>query len=154
MITLENKLLKYSVVRDNGCREWIAGVHPFGYGQVRDGDRTIGSHRASYEVWVGPIPDGLFVCHTCDNPPCIEPSHLFLGTADDNMQDKTQKMRGSYGEGVNTAKLRESDLIDIKYLRDAGLTFAKIAERYGVHWKTISRALNGRTWKHAQSPSN
>lgn len=77
------------------CWIWTASKHPDGYGQVtwRWNGRNIvqTTHRFSYEINVGPIPPGMLVCHRCDNPPCVRPDHLFVGTHADNMRDKQQK---------------------------------------------------------------
>jgi hypothetical protein len=81
---------------DTGCWVWQFGTHDYGYGKGKyrgpDGVlRTRRMHRLAYEEWIGPVPDGLFVCHTCDNPPCCNPDHLFAGTQVDNMQDMIEK---------------------------------------------------------------
>lgn len=89
---------------DQGCREWTgarvssphAAVGAPKYGQTARGDGTtkrVLVHRYAWELTYGPIPDGMLVCHSCDNPPCCEPTHLFLGTPADNMRDKIQKGR-------------------------------------------------------------
>lgn len=76
-----------------GCWEWKAGLSPRGYGQFWDTGTNRGAHRYAYEQVIGPIPEGLFVCHRCDNPACVRPDHLFLGTQQDNMSDKQSKGR-------------------------------------------------------------
>lgn len=81
----------------NGCWTWDGAKHqPFGYGMFGTTRRkTVGAHRFSYEVHFGPIPEGLQVCHRCDNPPCVRPDHLFLGTQADNIHDMIRKGRGA-----------------------------------------------------------
>jgi hypothetical protein len=76
-----------------GCWEWIADRTAKGYGRKRWGSRVVLAHRLSWELANGPIPAGLSVCHHCDNPPCVRPSHLFLGTARENVRDMVQKGR-------------------------------------------------------------
>ncbi len=82
-------------VLENGCWEWIGAQIPKGYGQIRYiKRRQILTHRLAWEELSGPIPDGLYVCHHCDNPPCVRLDHLFLGTQADNMEDMMLKGRG------------------------------------------------------------
>jgi len=87
-----------SVVRQvsisaSGCWEWARSRAPNGYGRLKIGTRTVYAHRAAWTLHFGPIPPGLFVCHRCDNPPCVRPDHLFLGTSADNVRDSIEKGR-------------------------------------------------------------
>jgi hypothetical protein len=81
---------------DRGCWEWDAMRDRKGYGILMSGPKRLRAHRISYEIHFGPIPDGLFILHRCDNPPCVNPAHLFLGTLADNNRDKTAKGRHHY----------------------------------------------------------
>jgi hypothetical protein len=82
-----------SLILDTPCWEWMGTKNPNGYGLFSSRYFSGAAHRASWEIFVGPIPDGLFICHKCDNKSCVNPEHLFLGTQYDNMQDKAQKDR-------------------------------------------------------------
>lgn len=82
-----------SLILDTPCWEWLGTKNPNGYGSFSSRYFSGLAHRASWEIFVGPIPDGLFICHKCDNKSCVNPEHLFLGTQYDNMQDKAQKDR-------------------------------------------------------------
>ncbi len=81
------------VRKSDGCWEWTGLVNESGYGRIYVYGRVDRAHRLSYRIHLGPIPKGMFVCHHCDNPPCCNPSHLFLGTHMDNMRDATAKRR-------------------------------------------------------------
>lgn len=135
------------------CWPWLGARHGYGHGHIRvDGD-VAKAHRVSYTINVGPIPDGLFVCHTCDNPPCVNPSHLWLGTHADNMADMVAKGRGAlgvkHGELSPLAKLTERDVRDI---RQSALPGAAVAESYGVSEGAISSVRRGKSWSHLPIP--
>lgn len=105
--SLDYNLRHYGwTVTESGCWEYNGYQHPLGYGFVYSGGQTWQAHRAAYTAWVGPIADGLFVCHSCDNRICINPEHLWLGTNQDNMDDMKKKGRARNGE---TGPIREED---------------------------------------------
>lgn len=95
------RLLERIVVSDSGCWEWTRSKATNGYGRITN---SLSAHRAAYELFVGPIPDGMQVCHRCDNPPCCNPAHLFLGTAADNAHDRDAKGRGAFGPNAPRLK--------------------------------------------------
>lgn len=91
---VEPRLLAKLRYMPNGCWEWTGSTsRPGWHGRISVNHRLVMTHRVAYELWVGPIPEGLFVCHRCDNPPCCNPAHLFLGTTRDNMRDAAAKGR-------------------------------------------------------------
>jgi len=126
-----------------GCLEWTGGVDKYGYGRVGGGG--LAAHRAAWEFTHGPIPAGLCVLHKCDNPPCINPDHLFLGTQGDNSADKVAKGRQARGETQGNAKLTDAAVVEI---RSSALSGASLGLIFGVAPETINRARRGETWKH------
>src|SRR5262245_8823786 len=136
---LKSKLLGLSQ-HDGDCRVWVAGVDSKGYGLLLYEDRQQPAHRLAYRAFIGPIPTGQFVCHTCDNPPCINPDHLFVGTAADNNHDKIAKLRSIF-------ILTEQDAGEIKWFLSLGkYTQGQIAEWYGVSRHTVNAINKGRCW--------
>lgn len=138
------------VARPDGCWEWTASRRPNGYGQFKLGDRVGYAHRASYTLFVGAIPVGMFVCHRCDNKACVNPEHLFVGTAADNMADMAAKGRGrktgSRGERNGRAILTAEQVVSIREALNAGAVGLRLAEAYGVGPTAISRIRSGRAW--------
>lgn len=138
----------FYVKKTNGCWIWNAATNDYGYGVFHSESGSL-AHRYSYELHFGPIEDSaLLVCHHCDNPPCVNPSHLFLGTHTDNSQDSINKGRNSYGEKNGQHKLTEADVIAIHLERNAGMTFQAIAKIHGVGTTTIIDVIAGRSWNH------
>lgn len=134
-------------IKKNGdCWIYTGAVGGDGYGVIGIGRGTSNrAHRVMYEVFVGPIPKGMLVCHRCDTPLCINPRHLFLGTPKDNTQDMISKGRGRAmsGETHPSAKLSDADVTAIKRLRKSGRTLSYIADRFGVSFQHISALTNG-----------
>jgi HNH endonuclease len=135
---------------EDGCWNWTAGKGTRGYGHVRIRGKTRAAHRLSYELATGPIPCGMFVCHRCDNPSCVNPEHLFLGTDADNMADKTAKGRQTKGASVNTAKLDAQVVQSIRESRAAGASYSQLAAKHGVSKQQIANIVLGRSWRHVQ----
>jgi hypothetical protein len=144
-----------------GCRIWTGASSPAGYGRVKVGGKLRGAHQVSWEANFGAIPDGMFVCHTCDNPPCIEPTHLFLGTRSDNMLDCSAKGRLFLhtgmkrraesirrGDQATPSKLTEQSVREIRQLRSGGMTFTELGQRYGVDQSTVRSVVARKTWAH------
>ncbi len=136
------------------CWEWKAYRDPLGYGRFRmDGTRQpTTAHRASWEISFGPIGDTrLFVCHHCDNPPCVNPDHLFLGTQKDNLIDMDSKgRRGNYdhsGEGNPAAKLTREDVIEIRRLLALGEMQKDVADKFRVSRSLISGISRNIVWR-------
>lgn len=129
------------------CWPWNGATAAFGHGCIYGDDRKLLAHRVSYELNVGPIPSGIWVLHRCDNPPCINPSHLFLGTPADNMADMAAKGRKTWvaGEVCWNAKLTPDDVIKI---RESHLLQSEIAAQFGIAQSLVSKIRNRRAWVH------
>lgn len=136
---------------ESGCLPWTASVIR-GYGQINRGDgQPVLAHRLAWELANGPIPDGLFVCHKCDNPICVNVDHLFLGTAKDNMVDAVSKGRSARGERAGPSKLTLEKVLEIKKLYSQGNhTQQGLADRFGVCQQAIQKILSGENWKYVQ----
>lgn len=134
------------------CWEWTAVTNGSGYGQIRNGGKNIYAHRYSYSLAYGDIPDGMFVCHHCDNPGCVRPSHLFLGTHVDNMQDSVAKGRARQpywqGEDHPMSTLIEDDVHEIRRLHSRGITQTLLAKMWGVGQPHISSIVLRKLWAH------
>ena len=157
MKTLEERFwAKVDKRGPDDCWLWTASTKQGGYGRIRVDGKTEQAHRVSWELENGPIPEhdsyhGMCVCHTCDNPTCVNPAHLFLGTNTDNSRDRDQKGRGNQpkGEKHNNAKLTEDAVRNIRrYYAAGGCTQKWLAQVYGVTKKTIYYLLHYKTWRH------
>ena len=144
-------LEKVKKSKNGGCWEWQACKCSLGYGNFWNGTKLVSAHRFSYEIYVGNIPEGLFVCHTCDNPGCVNPAHLFLGTQQDNVQDMYNKNRQPYlkGEKNPNCKITEDTAKAIlKELNGKRKGYKKIAKKFKVSVGVVAKISIGKTWKH------
>lgn len=136
--------------RANKCWEWKAGTDECGYGKFRLLRSSYTAHRIVYQLTHGVIPEGMCVCHKCDNPPCCNPKHLWLGTFEENMLDKHRKKRGRClrGELHYKARLSEKKVKVIRVLLKRGVSIVEIARRFGVGKSTIGCIKYNLSWKH------
>lgn len=133
---------------EHKCWPWHGSTHHTGYGVIADEQNIQRSaHRLAYELAHGPIPNGLAICHTCDNRLCVNPAHLFLGTNADNSADMVRKNRQAKGSTVGTSKLTEEDVRKIRALAGV-LTHKAIAARFHVSVQLIGFIMTRRAWKH------
>jgi hypothetical protein len=127
----------------SGCWDWTAARDRCGYGRLKVDGGIKSAHRLSWVLANGPIPDGLHVCHTCDNPGCVNPVHLFVTDHRGNMADMAAKGRSPRGVASRSAKLTRRDILAIR--ADDRLQRI-IAEKYGVQPQTISSVKRRLTW--------
>ena len=149
-------------VRQSGpdeCWAWRGAIDQKGYGAVKVGGKKQSAHRVSWKLFRGPIPSGLCVLHHCDNPGCVNPEHLFLGTPRDNARDCVKKGRHNFsvhpechvrGERAWNAKLTEEDVRAIRREFTLGTNRKDMARRFGIGCKHIWAIANGRLWKHVK----
>lgn len=142
------------------CWLWTAARDRRGYGHFSIKNAQAGAHRVSWELHNGPIPAGLFVCHRCDWPRCVNPAHLFLGTAADNNADMVAKGRQSRGarhadkirgEKSGAAKLTEAKVRDIMACSSKGASLSALSVKHGVTNTTVWRVVHGKAWRHVLS---
>ena len=141
------------VHKSDGCWIWTSACNRRGYGVTAIRRKYMGAHKKAWILTNGPVPAGLYVCHHCDNPPCVRPDHLFLGTNMDNVHDMIDKGRVRNGEKHPQAKLTELDVMTIraeyKPAHGDGMSLArKLAEKYGVTAIHIWGIAHRKTWKH------
>ena len=157
----------------DACWLWTASRNPKGYGQFHFRDRSTHSHRVAWELTYGPIPEGMWCLHHCDNPSCVRPDHLFLGTAADNTADMMSKGRHGgevfpaykiagdrhwtrrhpenilKGEDIGTSRLTEQQVLEIRAKYAAGeFSKASLAREYGVVHHTIRSIIARKSWRH------
>jgi len=137
------------VTKTDKCWIWSAGIANDGYG-VFGSHKSFRAHRVSYELFVGPIDDGLIVLHSCDNPACVNPSHLSLGTQSDNVHDMIRKGRRklAVGSRCGSSKLTEDSVMEIKRLSSTGVGTMELSRMFGVERHAIQKIKSGTTWTH------
>lgn len=161
--SIEQRLWPRAVPSETGCLVWTGWCDPRGYGVIRHNARRWKAHRVAYTLTFGDIPDGMIVMHSCDNPPCINPAHLSLGTDADDIADRDAKKRSATGDrhGSRTkpwattrgernthARINEEIVRSIRQRRASGETFTSIARDVGMDKSSVSRIANGLRWSH------
>lgn len=144
-----------NVNKSGDCWIWTGYKDYDGYGRIELNYRNLGAHRVSWELDRGKkIPQGMLICHHCDNPSCVNPKHLFSGTHKDNAKDAVAKGK-MRGESMFTSRLKENDVLKIRkeYKKAGGhgsrtLLARRLSKEFGVHYTTIINAATGSTWKH------
>jgi hypothetical protein len=135
-VSVEEKFWANTKMDDNGCLSWTGGSGQ-GYGTIRVGGKTDFAHRVSWRIFFGEIPKGMMICHHCDNPNCVNPYHLFLGTAADNLRDASEK-----GRLMNKRRFTREQLKILEHLilNNQGDSLSHIARTYNFPMTTVLRA--------------
>ena len=140
---------KYKINPNTGCWEWVSSLTKKGYGDFHYEGRTRLAHRVAMELYLNINPGELHVCHSCDNPRCVNPKHLFLGTNHDNHKDMKQKGRQARGTRLPQAKLTEKQVREIRAALQRGtLSQKEIGNLFGVHQVTINDINLNKSWRH------
>jgi hypothetical protein len=158
-LTAIERVLKRTIKQDDGCWIFQGAKNCHGYGMIGLGKRSDGierCHRVSYRHFIGEIPKGMFICHKCDVPACVNPEHLFIGTPKDNHTDMRNKNRHSNpprnlhdcGEYRYNSKLNDDLVRNIRIEYSHGASMYSIAKRLQMSNTTISKVINRLSWKH------
>lgn len=146
--TLEQRFWFYvDKKQKNDCWHWTGSCNNKGYGRIQINKKNIAAHRLSWKIHFGMIPKDLCVLHTCDNPKCVNPNHLFLGTSEDNIKDKVDKNRQAKGENIGISKLTMNQVKEIRILKGK-FSQRKIAKMFSVAYSTIAYIHKNKTWRH------
>ena len=156
-----------SINKTDYCWIWTGSMQTNGYGRIFYDGKDHKAHRVSYELNIGHIPKGMIICHKCDNPSCVNPDHLFLGTNQDNSIDMVQKGRNNIesrsgdnhwmkkhpdkiakGSSLNKSCLTEDNVIKLRKEFSSGATQVALAKKYGTTNKNIFHIVHRKTWKH------
>ena len=143
--TASDRLAELSVAEESGCIRFTGHLDGEGYGRIMVARVKYMAHRLSYSLNKGPIPDGYVVRHKCDNPSCINPEHLEVGTQADNIADKVSRGRQARGSGAGKAILTEES---VREIRSSPLKVSELSTLYGVSVVPIRNILRRKTWQH------
>lgn len=136
------------VSKGRGCWLWTGARSPAGYGHIGWRGRILGAHRVSYELHFGALPADLYVCHHCDNPPCVNPAHLFLGTPRDNVLDCITKGRSAIGRST---KLSSEQVGEIRRQREVGASQRDLARQFCVSRRHVRDIIAAKKWRQLKA---
>lgn len=135
-----------------GCWVWNAALDGGGYGHFRIGGKSFRAHVMTLEASTGGHPSGMFACHHCDNPKCVNPAHLYWGTHQENMDDAVERKRTTWGGRNANAKVTEADVVAMRHAYAAGVRTSELGLRYGIADHTVNSICLGTTWRNAAGP--
>lgn len=145
--SIRERIMEKIKIIDTGCWEWTGCKRDGEYGRFKVNGHQQFAHRVSYQEFVGTIPEGMCVCHKCDNPPCVNPEHLFLGTNADNQKDMVNKKRQLYGERNPKAILTREKADEIRIIYKNGrITMKEVGILFGVSKGCIQHIIHNRHW--------
>jgi hypothetical protein len=145
MADLHHTLVSRTTVTPTGCIEWNLFRDKDGYGGIKFNGKNQRAHRVSYELSIGPIPPGFQVLHRCDNPPCVNPDHLFVGSHMDNVNDCLDKKRWVNGQKNGMSKVTDELVLKIRADTRTGVA---IAAEYNISKSLVSQIRRRTIWKH------
>lgn len=150
--TFEERFARSYEEHPGGCWEWTKSIQSRGYGTIGRNGKVILAHRAAYELFNGPIPDGAHVLHSCDNPRCVNPEHLMAGDAAQNMREAVERKRllPHRGEAHGGAKLTNEKVLEIRSLFDGGWGRKDIGDAYGVSEPVVAGIGRREGWAHIE----
>lgn len=160
--TVKNRFYRNVLMpNENGCMEWIGSFRSkkrkLSYGVIHSYKPNHSAHRLSYEIWYGKIQDGFIVCHKCDNPKCVSPEHLFLGTHKDNSRDMVKKSRNNLDQnGEKNSQYKITDKIKKNIIHDLknGITGKEISKKYNISEASVTKIKNKGNTRKKQLKSN
>ncbi len=150
IVSQEDIFFSY-VDKTKDCFEWTGKKSPKGYGKIYFNGTSMRAHRVSYEIHYGSFNKDMNVLHHCDNPSCVNPSHLYLGNNQDNVDDKVRRNRQPNGEKNGMSKLTKDIVLQCRKMKQQGLSVSEIMQKLNLHHldiSTVCYAINGTTWKH------
>ena len=147
-MTIIELFYSYAIKRTNGCWEWRLCRDKDGYGKTQVFGKYYRAHRVSWELNYGEIPQGLFVCHRCDNPSCVNPEHLFLGTNSENIKDSFAKGRSNQqGTNNGSSVLTEAQVREIRTrYENESISQRNLARQYGITQASVSSIITRHNW--------
>ncbi len=153
MLFAQRFWLKVAIGGRDDCWPWTASKVPAGYGQIQvttgNWKQPLRAHRVAWELTRGPIANGLHVLHRCDNPPCVNPAHLFLGTPRDNSDDKVSKDRHARGERNRHARLTDDVVRSLLRRRKTkGTSMSRLAKEFEICISQVCQIINRKAWRH------